>query len=425
VNVRARLALLATVLVPVAGGISVVSGVVPPAWSRLRVVADGLGLPVVDGSTAAVVVLGLGAILLTPPLWHRRRWAWRLAIVLLALMTAFHLAKGLDVEEAAACVVAVAVLLAARLSFTTEPSHDDGPHPLLLFAGLLPAACVLGWAVVVVNASGYRPTAHAVLVTMLKGLVGLRGLVTFPTDRATDVVAATLLALGILTAVLPLVAALLRSSTGPAGLTAVETLRLQRIGGSPELPPRFRIVFAPSGSAAIDYRVSGNVALCLGEPLGRHGDWGEAAVAFRDLTARRGWTPGVLTTSDGSMDVWARAGLPLQPLPAVPTGLIGAGLSAQLRAWWWGVRLWRGSGLRDSMPPASIWVGVERSSNLPRVLAAAARGGALRQEPEAAPAGNGNGDDGDSDPALTGADRRSVARSGSAAAGDRPDRRAR
>jgi lysyl-tRNA synthetase class 2 len=423
VNVRARLVLLATVLVPVAGVVSVVSGVVPPAWSRLRVVADVLGLPVADGSTAAVVVLGVGAVLLALPLRRRRRWAWRLAIVLLALMAAFHLAKGLDVEEAAVCVIALAVLLAARRSFTTEPSHDDGPRPLLLFAGLLPAACVLGWAVVVVNVRGYRPSAHAVLVTTLKGLVGLRGLVTFPTDRATDVVAATLLALGILTALLPLVAALLRSSTGPGGLTAVETLRLQRIGGSPELGQRFRIVFAPSGSAAIDYRVSGSVALCVGEPLGRHAEWDEAVAAFHDLAARRGWTPGVVTTSDGSKDVWAQAGLPLEPLPDLPAGLIGPGPAAQLRAWWWGVRLWRRSAQGpDGSRPVMTWIGVERASDLPRVLAAAARGGTLWHAPPAPSVGD---DDNDRDQALSGHDRRPVAPSGSAAAGDRPDPRVR
>jgi lysyl-tRNA synthetase class 2 len=312
-----RAASLAALLVLLAGIVGIVSGVLPPHRNRFRIMADVLGLPTVNAAAAASVGLGIVLVLVARGLRRHQRRAWVLAVVLLLVGAVVHVVKGLDVEEATLCLLTVAVLIAARAGFVAEPDPEERSHPLVLLLGLLATALVAGYVVIHENLHGLHPTHHQVFVTLVKGLLGLHGPVAFPTDRSSDVVAATLLALGIITAVVPLLAAL-RTARGQVGLSPVEAMQLHKLlqarpGGDSlgyfALRQDKHVVFSPTGKAAVSYRVVSGVALASGDPLGDPEAWPGALAAYRDEVALHGWTPAVLGCSERGGTAWQRTGL--------------------------------------------------------------------------------------------------------------------
>jgi lysyl-tRNA synthetase class 2 len=314
---RERAANAASLLVLIAGFVGVVSGVLPPEKNRLHIVNDVLGLPTVDAAAAVSVGLGIVLILVARGLRRHQRRAWIVAVILLVVGALLHLAKGLDVEEAALYVTTAGVLVVARSAFVAEPDPEERYRPLLLLAGMFAGSLIAGYVVLRVNLHDELPGTATMFGTLLKGLIGLPGPVLYPTDRASDVVGTTLLALGVLTAVVPLVAAL-RTYRGQVGLTAVETVHLHRLlearpGGDSlgyfALRQDKHVVFSASDKAAVSYRVVAGVALASGDPLGDPEAWPGAINAYRELVALHGWTPAVLACSERGGVAWQRAGL--------------------------------------------------------------------------------------------------------------------
>src|SRR5207237_939245 len=101
-----------------AGLIGIISALTPEFADRYDLVQGVLppGLP----AAARVIALAFGFALiwLARGLLRRKRRAWQLAIVVVAVSAAAHLAKGLDVEEAAVGLVLLAALWRYRAQFT-------------------------------------------------------------------------------------------------------------------------------------------------------------------------------------------------------------------------------------------------------------------------------------------------------------------
>jgi lysyl-tRNA synthetase, class II len=315
---RERAANGASLLVLLAGFVGIISGVLPPETNRLRLVNDTLGLPAVNAAAAGSVGLGIVLILVARGLRRHQRRAWIVAVALLLVGAVLHVVKGLDVEEAVLDVVTAGVLVLSRSVFVAEPDPEERHRPLLVLAVMFGGSLVAGYVVLRVNLRGPDlPGTRLLLVTLLRGLLGLPGPVVFATDRASDVTTTTLLALGVLTAVVPLIAAL-RTYRGQVGLTALETVQLHRLldarpGGDSlgyfALRQDKHVVFSPSGKAAVSYRVVAGVAVASGDPLGDPEAWPGALRAYRELVARHGWTPAVLGCSTRGGTAWQRAGL--------------------------------------------------------------------------------------------------------------------
>ena len=58
------------------------------------------------------------------------------------------------------------------------------------------------------------------------------------------------------------------------------------------------VVFAPSGKAAVTYRVELGVCLASGDPIGLHEAWPQAIDAWLELAEKYGWTPAVMGASE-------------------------------------------------------------------------------------------------------------------------------
>ncbi|WP_099023200.1 bifunctional lysylphosphatidylglycerol synthetase/lysine--tRNA ligase LysX [Mycolicibacterium palauense] len=69
------------------------------------------------------------------------------------------------------------------------------------------------------------------------------------------------------------------------------------------------VVFAPSGRAAITYRVEVGVCLASGDPVGDPRAWPQAIAAWLQLCQTYGWAPGVMGASSAAAQAFREAGL--------------------------------------------------------------------------------------------------------------------
>ncbi|MEC3980631.1 bifunctional lysylphosphatidylglycerol synthetase/lysine--tRNA ligase LysX [Amycolatopsis sp. H20-H5] len=69
------------------------------------------------------------------------------------------------------------------------------------------------------------------------------------------------------------------------------------------------VVFAPSGRAAVTYRVLAGTSVASADPVGDPEAWPDAVRAWLDETRTYGWTPGVLGASERGAKVYTAAGL--------------------------------------------------------------------------------------------------------------------
>lgn len=69
------------------------------------------------------------------------------------------------------------------------------------------------------------------------------------------------------------------------------------------------VVFAPSGRAAITYRVEIGVCLASGDPVGDPRAWPQAVEAWLQLCQTYGWSPGVMGASSAGAQIYREAGL--------------------------------------------------------------------------------------------------------------------
>ncbi len=69
------------------------------------------------------------------------------------------------------------------------------------------------------------------------------------------------------------------------------------------------VVFAPSGRAAVTYRVEIGVCLASGDPVGVRSAWPQAIEAWLDMASRYGWAPAVMGASEAGAAAYRAAGL--------------------------------------------------------------------------------------------------------------------
>ena len=102
------------------GILTVASALLPPDRARLRLLTELLPYQAADAAAAVAAALGVLLLYLAGGLRRRKHRAWVAAVVVTAVVGLSHLAKGLDVEEAGASAVVLALLLGCRREFGAE-----------------------------------------------------------------------------------------------------------------------------------------------------------------------------------------------------------------------------------------------------------------------------------------------------------------
>ena len=297
----------------------------PHLWERVAVIDHVLpgtvDTALIHGLTGATLVVAGGLlILLSHALRRRKRRAWRVVTVVLAVSVLLHVAHGPHLRVVSAWLPWDAVLLAALVGYRKEFFAEGDPktrwRALFAFVGLGSASFVIGTLLIVLrrhqvygSLSPGRVVAH-----VAQGLVGVSGPLQFRGDRTADLISFTLIALGAFTAVLT-VYLVLRPAEPRAVLAAADEEQMRSLLASYgdhdslgyfALRRDKSVLWSGSGKSCIAYRVLSGVMLASGDPLGDREAWPGAIKQFLAEAERHAWVPAVLGCSEVGGEVWSR-----------------------------------------------------------------------------------------------------------------------
>ena len=115
-----RVRRLASLLVFVAGFVSLLSALSEPIRDRLNVVHSLFPMAVPETAAALAALAGIGLIELGRGIRRGQRRAWLVCLALLLAVAVLHLIKGVDIEEALVALAAAAYLWLHRSSFQAK-----------------------------------------------------------------------------------------------------------------------------------------------------------------------------------------------------------------------------------------------------------------------------------------------------------------
>ncbi|MFI6325674.1 phosphatidylglycerol lysyltransferase domain-containing protein [Nonomuraea sp. NPDC050556] len=272
--------------------------------SRFGALAGQLPGMVTTLARASTLVIGILLVMIAHALRRRKARAWRAVVILLpvgVLVGALHWRHPIS---AAISLLLLAVLVITRKEFYALPDPRSRWRALGNLAALGVLDLGVGWLLV----GGHAGVGER----FQQVLLGLVGLVDFPSDR----VYYSLAALGALTAVTTLFLAL-RPERPVAVLSADDESRLRALldrYGSRDSLGYFAlrrdksVIMSPTGKAAVAYRVVSGVMLASGDPIGDPEAWPGAIKRFMEEAARHAWVPAVIGCSEAGGEVWTRVG---------------------------------------------------------------------------------------------------------------------
>ncbi|MWK39539.1 bifunctional lysylphosphatidylglycerol synthetase/lysine--tRNA ligase LysX [Actinomadura sp. J1-007] len=274
---------------------------------------------------------GVLLVLLSSGVRRRKRAAWRITLVLLALFFGLSVLvliagaagaeTGLGLGDWAAAGgygLALVLLVAARGEFGALGGRANLRLALGVFAALLVVSGLLGTTLVRLTdrdpgGGAWTQPVYVVLQTIL-GAGATGGTVDVAVPGWVDLI------LGVLGSGLLLVTvwALFRPGRRAAVLTPGEELTARRLlasYGEDDSLGYFALrrdkdlLVAPNGRAALAYRVQGSVSLASGDPLGDPEAWGAAIEAWLEDCRAHSWTPGAVSVGERAAVEYRRHGL--------------------------------------------------------------------------------------------------------------------
>ncbi|MCB5180704.1 bifunctional lysylphosphatidylglycerol synthetase/lysine--tRNA ligase LysX [Streptomyces antimicrobicus] len=259
--------------------------------------------------------------LLAAALGIRKKIAWWIVVTYLALLILVDLLLMADGEfwiggpSMVLALAALGILVAARKEFYAD-SRPGALWRALLVLGLgLLAAVLLGWGLVALF-PGSLPRGQWLDWAAKQVFGGLFSARQF--DGRPPRPLYFLLGLFGALALLNAAATLFRSQRMHAALHGDEEPRIRALLGAYGRGDSLgyfatrrdkAVVFAPSGKAAVTYRVEVGVCLASGDPVGDPGAWSAAIDAWLRVARRYGWQPAVMGASEEGARAYARSGL--------------------------------------------------------------------------------------------------------------------
>ncbi|MET8773686.1 bifunctional lysylphosphatidylglycerol synthetase/lysine--tRNA ligase LysX [Nocardia sp. NPDC004654] len=266
---------------------------------------------------ALIVGLLAGAIA------SRKRIAWWLLVgylTLFAMTNALDFAAEGNIDALVAMIVqlgVIGVLIASWREFYTRVRRGAGWKALGVLLGGLAAGCLLGWALVELFPgtlpAGWQRPGWAVYRVTAAILVDNEHFDGHPRPFVNF-----LLGLFGALALLAAVITLLRSQRAENAMTGLDESAIRGLLDRSDVEDSLgyfatrrdkAVVFAPSGKAAVTYRVELGVCLASGDPVGTTDAWPQAIDAWLRLADRFGWAPAVMGASEHGATAYRRAGL--------------------------------------------------------------------------------------------------------------------
>ncbi len=286
-----------------AGALMLVTAVTPEFDDRLRRLTGVVSPILIDLSHFVGSIAGFLLLLLSAGLWRRRRGAYWAALLVLAAGAVFSILKGLDWQQAINLLIVAALLAPCRSAFNRRSRLSEPLRPswLLLLTAVVAAMLWLGFF-------AYRDVAYSDELWWL-----------FLSDRQ----ASGFLRAGLVLAILTLVVAgrsLLSSpgshSHGPASATDIERATAALKAADSATPEAWlamlgdkALMFSPSGSSFLAYRVRGRRWIAMGEPAGLKSERRELLWAFAETADSYGGAAVFYSVSEDVLGDLATMGL--------------------------------------------------------------------------------------------------------------------
>jgi len=273
------------------GLIDIVSALTPELGARVREISGVLSLDLQLTARGLTLAAGVALLLLASSLSRRKHRAWVLAVVLVSAGAVLHVAKGLDVEEAALNIALLLLLIRSRRWFTAQ---GDPASIRLLLAG----TALVSWLLVLLIAVPSGPRMDEMRIVHVGAF-----------------------ALAVMTGIW-LVHLWLRPWREPEAQTDEQHELARRIvleWGDDSLSffalrRDRRYAFSAAGDALLAYRVVAGCALLSGDPIGNPESIPALVSDFAATAHRRGWRLVVLHCSDEWVGLFREMGMRALPI---------------------------------------------------------------------------------------------------------------
>ena len=265
-----------------AGVIGIVSATTPEFADRYRLVRGVLPPEVPHVARIVALAFGLALIWLSRGLARRKQRAWLLAVVVVALSAAAHLAKGLDIEEASISLVLLIALFRYRSQFVAL----GDPAVLRPLARVLVALAAVAFLFTLREAAWFSDQFETALI-VLAALLAFRALYLWlrPLARKGDHTEEERV--------------IARRVVRDQGRDSLAYFALRRDKN---------YMFSPSRRALLAYRVVNGTALISGDPIGDPTEIVDLLHEFRRMAHASGWRVASLGTSEALVGAYRSKG---------------------------------------------------------------------------------------------------------------------
>jgi lysyl-tRNA synthetase class 2 len=315
---RDRVPGIVATITSLTGVLNLLVALMPRERHRLYQVHDFVPVALSTGAVSVLAVSGLLLWRLGTMLRRRKRRAWRAALVIYALLVLGHIGNETFIA-AGICLTLFALLATSGKQFRAKPDPMSRWLALKIAVQFMSIAIVWGMLLLTVGAGDRligKPSLWEKLQEVLWGLIGVDGPLHYHAshERFQDVVHATLGSFTLITLVI--VALLILRPAEPAeGLTAEDESRLRDLLakqgqrdslGYFALRREKRVVWSPTGKAAITGRVVHGVFLVSGDPIGDPEAWPGAIHEYLKQIDEYGWVPAVIGCSEQGATIFHR-----------------------------------------------------------------------------------------------------------------------
>jgi phosphatidylglycerol lysyltransferase len=306
---------IVALLTAIMGAINFLSAILPSAQNRMRVLEEYSPLRVTEGGHLTSALAGFALLLLSVSLWRRKRVAWILTLLIVAISAVVHLVKGLDFEEAAFAAILAWLLLYLRDHFharSDAPSIRQGLLVLLAAFGFTLAYGVIGFYILDhhfrVNFGAWAALRQTIVMFTQFYDPGLQPITGFGRYFADSIYA-----VGAMTTTYALLM-LLRPVLNRKPISEAEreyAWEIVRAHGQTALA-RYAVLddkkfFIDAGGVLLSYVVENRVALVLGDPIGPADAIPSVLTSFNSFCASNDWIPAFYQVLPQYLDAYRTA----------------------------------------------------------------------------------------------------------------------
>ena len=296
------------------GTIDVLTATFRPLNTRLHSIATPLADIWPTIATAGVIIDGVILIALSFSLNRRSHIGYLITQIALTLNIPLHLITGHLLFLLS--VIPITFLLHIRHEFYAKAHTKILTRASIVFSQILALSVGIGIFLILApeRLFGGEVTAQQVMRTVINGLFGNKGPLTFVSNRQQDVFNIAMIGLGILIILAPLLI-LLQPNPPKPRMTSEDEIELRALVsefgardsvGYFALREDKSVIWSKNRRVAITYRVIGGCALVSGDPIGNPDSWPQIIHLFMELCAQNRWTAACIGCSEEAGEIWVR-----------------------------------------------------------------------------------------------------------------------